>query len=296
MGYKIELEKISKIYPGVKENKTALKNISLSLLENKIYGLIGANGAGKTTLLKLIANYIYPSEGEIRFNETTLTEDSKIQQDICLMGDQQSLFESYNSQTLFKIASYFYPQWDGHYAQRLIEVFELNTKKEYGKMSKGEKGKANIILALASKSKITIFDETYVSLDAPSRKKFFDLLIEDYTEYPRTIIISTHYIDEVSKLFEEIILLDRGQMLVHETKDSLEEKTMTILGDKKTGKNLLAGINIIYEESFGSQCAFSIYDTLPKTLRKQLKDQGFQISITPVEKWFIQMISQEGLR
>ena len=90
-------------------------------------------------------------------------------------------------------------------------------------MSKGEKGKANIIVALASQSKITIFDETYVSLDAPNRKLFFDLLIEDYTENPRTIIISTHYIDEVSNLFEEILLIEKGQMLVHETKNDLEE-------------------------------------------------------------------------
>lgn len=295
MSYKIELHNISKIYQSSKEKKIALKNISLSLQENRIYGLLGSNGAGKTTLLKLIANYIYPSEGRIRVIDPTFVDNKIKQQDICLMGDQQPLFESYDLQTLFKIAYYFYPQWDENYARKLISLFQLNIKKDYEEMSKGEKGKVNVILALASRSKLTIFDETYVSFDAPSRKKFFDLLIEDYTEYQRTIIISTHYIDEVSKLFEEIILLDAGQILVHETKDNLEGKSMTIIGDKHLGEDLLQGINIIHRESFGSQSVFSIYDILPEILRKQLKEQGFQISITPVEKWFIHMISKEGL-
>lgn len=293
MSYRIEFKNISKLYKGSKENKAALKNISFSLIENKIYGLIGSNGAGKTTLLKLIANYIYPSSGEISFNDPTSIDNSNIQQDICFMGDRQPLFNSYNSKTLFQVASSFYPNWDHDYSQRLINDFSLDISKKYSKLSKGEKGKVNIIIALASRSKITIFDETYISLDAPSRIKFFNLLIEDYTENPRTVIISTHYIDEVSKLFEDIILIDDGQLLVHESKDNLEEKSLTIFGAKDLGEKLLEGVNVTHKESFGKMCSFSVYDTLPETLIKQLREHNFQISITSVEKWFVHMISKK---
>ncbi len=296
MTYTIECQNISKIYKNSKESKAALKNISFSLGENKICGLIGSNGAGKTTLLKLIANHIFPSEGQITFNDTPFTDDHDIQQNICLMEDQQPLFNTYHLKELFEIAASIYPNWDDEYAQRLVMVFSLNLNKKYSKMSKGEKGKANIIVALASQSKITIFDETYVSLDAPNRKLFFDLLIEDYTENPRTIIISTHYIDEVSNLFEEILLIEKGQMLVHETKNDLEEKSLTVLGDKTLGEKLLSDVNIIHRESFGGKCAFSIYDTLTETHKNQLKNHDFQLSITPVEKWFIHMISKEGIQ
>lgn len=293
MGYSIEFKNVSKIYKGSKENKAALKNVSFSLMENKIYGLIGSNGAGKTTLLKLIANSLFSTEGQITINDTTFMDNSNIHQDICFMPDYHPLFDSYTLKTLFEIASSFYPNWDHNYAQKLIDDFSLKPTKKYSKMSKGEKGKVNIMIALASRSKITIFDETYISLDSPSRKKFFDLLVEDYIENPRTVIISTHYIDEVSKLFEDIILIDEGKLLVHECKDHLEEKSLTILGAPNLGEQLLKGVNIIHKESFGGMCAFSIYDTLSEKQRKQLKDHDFKISITPVEKWFLHMLSKE---
>lgn len=293
MGYTIEFQNITKEYKGIRENKIALENISFVLEANKICGIIGANGAGKTTLLKLMTNHIFPSQGQITFNQNTFKENSCLQQDICLMGDQELLYSSYNVKALLKIASSFYPRWDENYAQELKQIFGLKDNQKYNRLSKGQKGKVNIIIALASKAKVTIFDETYISLDAPSRNKFFDLLIEDYTKYPRTIILSTHYIDEASKLLEDILLIDDAKLLLHETKDQLEEKSITLIGNQKLGKKLLKNINIIHKESFGSMCAFSIYDTLSDALKKDLLNQGFEISITPLEKWFVHMISNK---
>lgn len=293
MGYTVEFKNISKVFKGMREDKTALDNISFTLEENRICGLIGSNGAGKTTLLKLMANYIFPSEGKITFNKNTFDENSNLRQDICFMGDQELLYSSYKVNAIFKIASSFYPNWDSNYAEKLMDIFGLKGTEKYSKLSKGQKGKVNIIIALASKAKVTIFDETYISLDAPSRKKFFDLLIEDYTEYPRTIILSTHYIDEASKIFEDILLIDNAKLLLHETKDKLEDKSITLMGNQELGERLLKDINVIHKESFGSMCAFSIYDTISDSLRKELVNHVFEISITPVEKWFVHMISRE---
>lgn len=292
VGYTIEFQNVSKIFKGIKEDKVALENISFLLEENKICGLIGSNGAGKTTLLKLLSNHIFPSQGQIIFNRDTFTQNSNLQQDICFMKDQELLYSSYKIKTILKIASSLYPKWDNNYAEKLMNILGLKEDKKYNRLSKGQKGKVNIIIALASRAKITIFDETYISLDAPSRKKFFDLLIEDYTEYPRTIILSTHYIDEVSRIFEDIILINNGQLLLHETQDQLQEKSLTLMGDKKLGQKLLKNINVIYTESFGSMCAFSIYDTISHSFKKELVKNNFEISITPVEKWFVHMISK----
>lgn len=292
VGYTIEFQNISKIFKGIKEDKVALENISFLLEENRICGLIGSNGAGKTTLLKLLSNHLFPSQGQIRFNQDTFKQNKNLQQDICFMKDQELLYSSYKIKTILKIASYLYPQWDNNYVEKLINTFGLKEDKKYNRLSKGQKGKVNIIIALASRAKITIFDETYISLDAPSRKKFFDLLIEDYTEYPRTIILSTHYIDEVSRIFEDIILINNGQLLLHETQDQLQKKSLTLIGDKKIGQKLLENINVIHTESFGSMCAFSIYDTISDSFKKELVNNNFEISITPVEKWFVHMISR----
>jgi ABC-2 type transport system ATP-binding protein len=106
-----------------------------------------------------------------------------------------------------------------------------------------------IIIGLASRAKITIFDEPYIGLDASARYKFYDILLEEYEEYPRTIILSTHLIDEVSNLFEEVILVNDGQLLFHKEAEEMKELSIQVSGKKEIVDQFTTGNQVVYETS-----------------------------------------------
>ena len=288
----IKLNQVYKIYNSDKIKTTALNNVSLNIKEHSIVGLIGANGAGKSTLLKLISGHITSTSGVLNITRKPEGKYSNI----CLMKDIEKLLDSYKVKELLKVIPTFYKDFDYEFFEILVKTFNINKRKSYEKLSKGQQGAINLSIALASRAYITLLDETYISLDAPSRNKFFDILLEDFSKRPRTIIISTHYIDEVSNLFDDIILIDNGKIIVHEEKDVLEEKTFTILGDSTLGQEILKEKNVINVDFIGKKSVFSVYDTLDNDINEKLLNNNFDISITPLEKWFIQMIEKEGVK
>src|SRR5699024_10234816 len=131
---------------------------------------------------------------------------------------------------VLKLSSFFYPTWDQTLAHELIEVYQLDVNKKVKTLSKGMESALGIIVGLASKAMITIFDEPYIGLDAARRKKFYEILLEEYEKEKRTIILSTHLIDEVSLIFEEIIILQDGELLLQEDAEELRHNTCAVSG------------------------------------------------------------------
>lgn len=281
----IHLKGISKSY----NHQNALSNINETIKKNTIVGLVGANGAGKTTLMKIIAGQILSTDGEI-----TLDKTFDHYSNICLLSDNEAILENYSLKEVLAFLPEYYPNFDKELALNYARLLDVNVKKSFSKLSKGQKGKFNLVIALSSRAYITLLDETYISLDAPSRHQFFDLLLEDYRTFPRTIIISTHYIDEVNRLFDDIIVLDKGKIIVHEEKDVLEEKCMTIMGPTDLGDQLLTKFNVIHREEIGKRTIYSLYDDI-SSIEKELILKNFEISVTPLEKWFIHLIQEKGV-
>lgn len=280
----IQLKKLSKFY----HDQMALKSITSVIKENKILGLVGTNGAGKSTLMKIIANQITASSGSI-----TLEKSYGDYNNICLLSDKETILENYSLKDILAFLPEYYPDFNQDVADKLIQLFQINPKKDFSKLSKGQKGKFNLVIALSSRAYITLLDETYISLDAPSRHLFFNILLEEYHAFPRTFIISTHYVDEVNRLFDDIMVLNKGEILVHEAKDILEEKCLTLLGPTAIGDELLKNIQILHKETIGKRTLYSIFDDIT-SIEKQLIAEQFEISFTPLEKWFIHLIQKEG--
>lgn len=271
----IKLKNVTKTYDDIH----ALDQITFSIETHSIIGLIGANGAGKSTLMKLIAGLIKESSGTVDVNREYPFSN------ICLMSDFEKLLESYSLKNLYKLMPEYYPNFDVKFAKSLAQILDVNEKKNYIKLSKGQKGKINTIIALASRAEITLLDETYISLDAPSRHKLFNIILDEYQTHPRTFIVSTHYVDEVSKIFDEILLINHGKLLVHEKKDLVEEKALTLFCPTELGDERLKNKNIIHRESIGKRTFYSLYDTID-----DLDLSGIEVSVTPIEKWFVHMI------
>src|SRR4051795_12298725 len=118
-------------------------------------------------------------------------------------------------------AAMLFPNWDDDLARSLLRDFDLPEKRTIKKLSRGMNSAVGIVIGLASRAELTLFDEPYLGLDAVARQLFYDRLLADYAEHPRTILLSTPLIDEVANLLEHVIVIDRGRIVVDANADDL---------------------------------------------------------------------------
>lgn len=269
----LEVKELTKKF----KDHIAVNNISFQLQKNKIYGLLGRNGAGKTTIMKLLTGQIFPSKGEIKiFGESPL-ENRKVLRQICFIKESQKYPDLFQVNDVLETAATLYPNWDQQYAEQLIQEFHLPKKRYMKKLSRGMFSAVGIIVGLASRAPLTIFDEPYLGLDAVARGQFYDQLIMDYTKHPRTIILSTHLIDEVSKLLEHVFVLDQGQVLIDEDVDVLREQAFTIVGTKEKVEAFAANKEILSQTSLGTLVSIAFRGKVNATERMELQRQNIEL-------------------
>lgn len=279
----LQIKNLSKSYWKTK----VLTDINLDIEENKIYGLLGRNGVGKTTLLNIIANQIDKNSGEVKLFGEEVFENSKAVENICLVKEKGIGVDEIKVKKIFDIAKVLYKNWDEDYKNFLIQEFNLNVKKKYNKLSRGNQTIVGLIIGLASRAKLTLFDEPSLGLDAAYRYKFYNLLLEDVEENPRTIIISTHLIDEVTNLFEEIIILKDEKVYIKDEVSNLMEKAYFLNGKSENIIPIIKDKKIIHKEEFGSSTIFGIFGNLTNEEKLGLKANNVDISSIPLQKLFI---------
>lgn len=278
----LEISDLNKSYGKTQ----VLSNINLKLNENKIYGLLGRNGVGKTTLLNIISNQLKSDSGQAKFYGEEIYENSTAVENICLVKESGLPTEE-KIKKIFKAASILYKDWDEEYKEKLVSEFNLNIKQKYHKLSRGNQTIVGLIIGLASRAPITIFDEPSLGLDAAYRYKFYNLLLKDMETNPRTVIISTHLIDEVTNLFEEIIILKDKQVFLKDEVDTLTDKSYFLNGRLEHITPIIEGKKIINKEEFGSSTIIALFDKLTEDEKKQLNDNNVDISHIPLQKLFV---------
>lgn len=283
----IFLKQISKIY----DDTMAINNISLDIETNKIYGLIGRNGAGKTTLLKLLANQINLTSGSIMFDNQKLMDSDELSQKVCLAREVINTkgVTEFKLNKIFKFASLTYPNWDENFYKELIDKFDLDTNKKYIKLSKGMQTMVGIIIGLASRAPITLFDEPYVGLDPFARELFYEILINDYENNPRTIIISTHLIYELENLFEKVLIIHKGKLLLNEDMELIKQKARVISGDKDKVQTILKNKNVIYKHSVGKLANYTVLDVLTEDEIDKIGEMNLDINALSLQKLFVNL-------
>ncbi|WP_286927053.1 MULTISPECIES: ABC transporter ATP-binding protein [Lysinibacillus] len=252
---KIDVKNVVKTF----KHKKALKNVTFTLEGPKIIGFLGHNGAGKTTFLNLLAGLIAPTSGSISVNGENVFNAPATLRDICFIAESGNFQEEMTIAQALKANSFFYPQWDEALARELLEVFALNPKDKVRGLSKGMVSALGIITGFASNAGITIFDEPYIGLDVAARNTFYDLLIEQQTENPRLFILSTHLIDEASDLFEEILILNEGQLLLQKAAEEWHQHIVAVKGNASDVEQAIHGLEIIYQHMFMQELTAVIY-------------------------------------
>lgn len=223
----IEVKQLTKKYGEV----MALNNVSLIVGEEKIYGLLGRNGAGKTTLLNLMTNKIFPTEGQIFVDKEPIQENGAALSKIFYMSEQNLYPPSARVMNMFKWTGEFYRGFDLNYALNLAERFELNTRKKMKELSTGYASIFKAILTLASGAEILLFDEPVLGLDAIHREMLYKEILTNYIEQPKTIILSTHLIDEIADILEEVMIIKKGKLIIRQNTEELLASAYTVSGE-----------------------------------------------------------------
>lgn len=235
-----------------------LNNISFQIDENKITGLIGRNGAGKTTLLKIIAGFLRKTAGEVNVFQENPFNNLFVSANMIFIDDQMNLPAALNLGDILEEASRFYKKWDNNLAKRLFDYFSFHPKEYHSHLSKGMKSTFNMILGLSARCALTIFDEPTTGMDASVRKDFYRALLKDYLAYPRTIIISSHHLNEIEHLLEDVLLLNDGDIELHLPISDMKEWAIGLQGKETLIAKWTRGRKILHLESIDENNAYAV--------------------------------------
>ena len=227
--------------------KEVLHKVDLELEPEKIYGLIGRNGAGKTTLLSIMSAQNPTTQGQVLLGETPVWENQEALKHIYFsreINPNSTVYSGLKVKEHLKIAAAYLPNWDQEMADRLVTLFHLDKKKRISKLSKGMASMLTIVTALASKADFTFLDEPVAGLDVVAREQFYRLLVEEFTESGRTFVVSTHIIEEASDVFEEVIFLHEGEILLKENTQELLEHCVYVSGKTEAVEEAVKGKEI----------------------------------------------------
>lgn len=279
----IEIKNVTKRFGDT----CALDNVTLTLGDDKIYGLLGNNGAGKTTLMSILTGRQYPSEGAVTVDGESIDNNDAALGKIFLVAEQNLFPEDMKVKKAFDAAELFYPEFDREYAEKLAVKFGLSTKKKIKALSTGYASIFRLILGLSVNTPYLIFDEPVLGLDAQHRDMFYRILIEKYAENPCTIIVSTHLISEAADLIEHAIIIRNGIILKDCPREELTADVYTVSGPQGLVDKHIEGLHVLSSNILGglkTACVEGKRGALP---------EGLEFSSINLQDYFISLMEEE---
>ena len=174
-------------------------------------------------------------------------------------------------------AGLLFPNWDEGFAQSLVDDFGLPRKRRVKKLSRGMVSALGVIIGLASRAPLTLFDEPYLGLDAVARQLFYDRLLADYAAHPRTVVLSTHLIDEVGDLIEHVLLLDKGRLVVDEDAETLRGQAVTLTGPAEAVDRLASSHEELHRDVMGATTRVTLRGRFDQSERARAEALGLDL-------------------
>ena len=266
---------------------TAIDDVSFTVAANKIYGLLGRNGAGKTTIMQLLTGQQFATSGTVQVFGESPVENARVLQQICFIKESQKYPDSFRGEHVLASAPWFFANWDAAFADRLVEDFRLPLNRPVKKLSRGQLSAVGVIVGLASRAPLTFFDEPYLGLDAVARQIFYDRLLEDYSKHPRTVILSTHLIDEVSSLLEHVLVVDEGHILMDQDAEELRGTASTVVGKRTDVDAFVTGREVISRDGIGGLASVTVAG-LTEPERDAARAAGLELSPVSLQQLIVQ--------
>jgi len=195
--------------------KPALTSVSLAMPRGSVYGLVGENGAGKTTLIKHILGLLRAQSGTVRvFGLDPVAKPVDVLSRIGYLSEERDLPQWMSVDELIRYSKAFYVGWDDAYADELREAFELDVNATVKNLSKGQTARLGLLIALAYRPELLVLDEPSSGLDPVVRRDIVDAIIRTIADEGRTVLFSSHLLDEVERVADHVTMISRGRIVL----------------------------------------------------------------------------------
>lgn len=273
---------------------TAIDDMSFSLSGNKIYGLLGRNGSGKTSLMSALAGFRRPI-GSVRIDGEPVFENAGVVRDVCLVRHAPDAADKGDRVAeVLKFGKMWRDTWDDTYAHELAELFKIPLKTKVGELSLGGRSALGVVIGLAGRSPLTMLDESHLGMDTPTRYAFYDALLNDFMRQPRTIIISTHLIEELASLLEEVLIIDNGRLVLQEEADVLRSRGTEVTGTADDVDAFTAGLTVLSEKSLGRTKSAMVYGALDDAALIRARQLGLELGPIALQDLFVHLTEPVG--
>jgi ABC-2 type transport system ATP-binding protein len=204
--------------------KVALDNVSLTVPRGTVFGLVGANGAGKTTLIKHVLGLLRAATGSVRVFERDPVADPKgVLVHVGYLSEENDLPGWMRVDELLRYTQAFYPKWDPAYAEDLRRSFELDPAARIKHLSKGQRARAGLLIALAYRPELLVLDEPSSGLDPIVRRDIMGAIIRAIAEEGRTVLFSSHLLHEVERVADQVAMIHQGRIVFDASLDDIKE-------------------------------------------------------------------------
>lgn len=210
------------------DGKKILKDINLKISEGKIYGIIGPNGVGKTTLLRCLTGIYQVTEGKVTYDGEDVYDNPKVKELIGYVADENIMQTGFRVNEILKFYKYSYPNFDEKKYNELNKIFKIPEKRFIFQLSKGMKMRLSIMLAFSIRAKYLVLDEPTSGLDAILKNKLLKIFADEVYENKTTIIISSHHLNELERICDDVAILDNGIVSYENSVENMKNKIKKI--------------------------------------------------------------------
>jgi ABC-2 type transport system ATP-binding protein len=267
--------------------KQILHNLDFDIPPGRIYGLIGHNGAGKTTTLNAMLG-LTSYEGTIRvLGEDPFARRAQLMENVAFISDVASLPRFLRVRELFALLTNIHPNFSQDKARQFLEGTDIKPEMKIRTLSKGMIAQLHLAVVMAIDAKLLVLDEPTLGLDITYRKRFYRRLLEDYMTEERTLIITTHQVDEIEFMLSDLMFIRDGELILHMQMEMVSEKFSQLVADAPETQAAARALGPVYEETRFGQTVF-IFDGVG---REQLAPLG-RVSTPTISDLFVALMQR----
>ncbi len=288
----VEVKRLTRRFEG----KVALNEVSLVVPRGGVFGLIGGNGAGKTTLIRHVLGMLKAQSGTVRvFGHDPVANPVTVLSRIGYLSEDRDMPNWMRIRELIRYTKAFYPNWDSAYVNQLLEAFDLDPNATVKSLSRGQRARAGLLIALAHRPELLVLDEPSSGLDPVVRRDILGSIIRTIADDGRTVFFSSHLLDEVERVADRVAIIHQGQILLTSTMDDIKEthRRMTLRFQQPTQEppTLVGTLSL---EGSGTEWTY-VCSGEPRQLRYAAESLGAQVleeSAMTLDEIFVSRVLQ----
>ena len=253
--------------------KTAVDNVSFNLPKGRVVGLLGHNGAGKTSLMKALVGLMPPGAGSLNvLGLNPQRQRTELLEQLCYIPDVAVLPRWARVHELIELMSGLQPRFSAERARALLKRTSVGLNDKVKSLSKGMVVQAHLALIAAVDARLMILDEPTLGLDVMSRKGFYELLIDEWCDGERSVLISTHQVEEVESLLTDVLMLDEGKLVLNISLQDMDQRFVALSHDPAQADAIAAAHPLLRYRQTGGRGA-AIFDGVPPEHVAQLGER-----------------------